>query len=176
MKFLFALLLTANVLCGAAIEFRSGKLLCAELSSRKPSIRNFDASIYKNLPAEAIYAAVTFKPDRDRRISIHDYGIDFYGTTYPCIAVRKNSEVFSGSWREENTLIITDDKSTCTMLFILDAKEFGADKKTSVSLTLKALFPPAELSQQKVDFKVIGSQSFTDPKKIPSSGLMTEKK
>ena len=173
MKFLFALLLTANVLCGAAIEFRSGKLLCAELSSRKPSVRNFDASIYKNLPAEAVYAAVTFRPDRDRRISIHDYGIDFYGTVYPCIAIRKNSEAFSGSWKDT---FIMEEKSTYTMLFILDAKEFGADKKTSVSLTLKALFPPPELAQQKVEFKIIGSQNFTEPKKIPAAGLMTEKK
>ena len=173
MKYLFALLLTVNVLCGAAVEFRSGKLLCAELSSKRPSITAFDAAIYPELPATPVYAALTFRPDRDRRISIHDFGIDVFGKVYPCIAVRKGNAAFSGAWNKSE---IMDVKSTYTMLFILDAKELGIEGKTTLSLSLKALFPPAELALQKVEFKVLGQKVFTQPNAIPASGMMTEKK
>lgn len=170
MKILFALLLMTSVLCGAALDFRGGKILCAELSLVRPPVSGFDPSLYKNLPVNPIYAAVTITCDDGRRLSVHDFGIES-GGVYPCIAFKKEKGRFNGSIElVENVR----PKVRYTLLFMLDASYMGLNDEEIFAV--KALFPPDKYSRQQVPFRNLRKKPFTATEKIPLSGLMPEPK
>ena len=175
LKILLVPLFAAALLCGGTAEFRGGRILCAELSRKDPapavtvkaSVRHPELP----LPADRIYACVTFKGHDGRKLSIHDYGIESYGRVYPCVAFRKNGGAFSDSVHDAPRI---DPKARYTLLFILDSKLTGLNKVEE--LNVKALFPPEKLSRSRVLFKNLEEGSFTAPAAIPESGQVAEKK
>ena len=175
LKILLVPLFAAALLCGGTAEFRGGRILCAELSRKDPapavtvkaSVRHPELP----LPADRIYACVTFKGHDGRKLSIHDYGIESYGRVYPCVAFRKNGGAFSDSVHDAPRI---DPKARYTLLFILDSKLTGLNKVEE--LNVKALFPPEKLSRSRVLFKNLEEGAFTAPGAIPESGLVAEKK
>ena len=174
-KILFALLFAAAVLCGGTAEFRGGRILCAELSRKGPAsaVTEKAAARYPELPlpADRIYACVTFKGHDGRKLSIHDYGIECFGRVYPCIAFRKNGGAFTDSVHDAPRI---DPKARYTLLFILDSKFVGLNKVEE--LNVKALFPPEKISRSRLLFKNLEDGAFTAPDAIPESGQVAEKK
>ena len=175
LKILLVPLFAAALLCGGTAEFRGGRILCAELSRKDPapavtvkaSVRHPELP----LPADRIYACVTFKGHDGRKLSIHDYGIESYGRVYPCVAFRKNGGAFSDSVHDAPRI---DPKARYTLLFILDSKFVGLNKVEE--LNVKALFPPEKISRSRVLFKNLEDGAFTAPDSIPESGQVAEKK
>ena len=174
-KILFVLLFAAVVLCGGSVEFRGGRILCAELSRKNPAPAVTEKASVRYpelpLPADRIYAAVTFKGHDGRKLSVHDYGIEHFGRVYPCIAFRKNGGAFVDSPHEAPGI---DPKARYTLLFILDSKLAGLNK--TEELDVKALFPPEKLSHCRVIFSNLGEGPFTAPAMIRDSGQVAEKK
>ena len=175
LKLLLVPLFAAAALCGGTAEFRGGRILCAELSRKNPAPAVTEKASVRYpelpLPADRIYACVTFKGHDGRKLSIHDYGIECFGRVYPCIAFRKNGGVFVDSPHDAPGI---DPKARYTMLFILDSKFTGLNKIEE--LNVKALFPPENLSRSRVLFKNLEEGAFTAPGAIPESGLVAEKK
>ena len=175
LKILLVPLFAAAVLCGGTAEFRGGRILCAELSRKNPAPAVTEKASVRYpelpLPADRIYAAVTFKGHDGRKLSIHDYGIECFGRVYPCVAFRKNGGTFVDSPHEAPGI---DPKARYTLLFILDAKLTGLNKIEE--LNVKALFPPENLSRSRVLFKNLEGGAFTAPGTIPESGQVAEKK
>ena len=103
----------AELVCAEAVAFRSGAILCAELSTVKPSgFKRLDTG---EAPKDPIYAAITVKLDPGRKISIFDYSLRIGNRRYECSAVRNNGE---------DEISVTSDggeKRRCTLFFELDA-------------------------------------------------------
>lgn len=182
MRIFLVLLLTASFLCGGTVDFRGGKVLCAELSTTAPSgMKQIKAPVFQDLPADAAFASLTFLPDEDRSISIHDYAITIFGKNYHCIALQKDGSTISlassagKNWKHIETPAF-GSKKRYTLIFMLDRKEVVVKEGEYEKLTVKPLFHSASTVEERVNFKYIGPKAFTSPKKIPFSGLMPEKK
>lgn len=186
MKYFLALLFTASVLCGATVDFRSGKVLRAELSTVAPAGLKLINPIYSDLPANPVYAAVTILFNPGRSISLHDYAIHIFGRNYPCAAILKEGSLFaiaeetkgkyaSGrfDWKKEES---TSPNTRYTLFFILESSEISSAKGQTESLIFKPLFPPSETFEKKLNFNNLGSTPFTAPGRVPRSGLMKEQK
>lgn len=182
MKVILALLLTVSALCAGTVDFRGGKVLCAELSTTAPAgLKQLNAPVFQDLPATPAYAALTFLPDDGRSISIHDYAINIYGQNYPSIALLKEGRIISmASAANRNWKLIEspapNSKIRYTLIFMVDRKEVGMNKDKKEKLNIKALFHPNSPVEESIEFKNIDNKPFTAPGKIPFSGLMTEKK
>ena len=147
-------------------RFRSGELLCAELSTELPRIHNNQEADLSNLPEQKIYVALTVSLDIGRRISIYDYSIKAFGATYRCIALRNGDDSIDGEKFES----FGDGKDRrCTLYFALNAREIGQSNPEKLLLVCNA--PPT--SEQPVLFVNCGTRPFTQPGKIPASGVMT---
>jgi|GEM_PF-836811 len=153
-----------------AVDFRGGKILCAEISSLFPSgVKGFDEKNFAFLPARRMYAAVTMLCDPDRFLSIHDYCLDVYGHQ-PCVAIKEGSGAFISS---PEKVFRVNPKTRYTLLFILDAAVAGSQDEYC---NIKALCDDGAFSKTLVLFKNIGNKPFTAPGRIPLSGLIPEKK
>ena len=175
LKILLALLFAAAVLCGGTAEFRGGRILCAELSRKNPGPAVTEKASVRYpelpLPADRIYACVTFKGHDGRKLSIHDSGIECFGRVYPCIAFRKNGGAFADPVHDVSQI---DPGARYTLLFILDSKFVGLNKIEE--LNVKALFPPDKISRSRVLFNNLEEGAFTAPGAIPESGQVAGKK
>lgn len=174
MKIILALLLTISVLCGGTLDFRSGKVLCAEISSQAPSrLRKLANPIFE-LPETPVYAALTALFDEGRSISLHDYAIHIFGNTFRCIAIQRNNSFISVAespartpkiWQTVEPVI---PKTRYTLYFALDSSAvIGTDSRET--LELKALFHPGSQGD-RIPFENLGSRAFTPQSKIPLSG------
>ncbi|MBR2872401.1 MAG: hypothetical protein IKB99_02790 [Lentisphaeria bacterium] len=153
-----------------AVDFRGGKILCAEISSLFPSgVKGFDEKNFAFLPARRMYAAVTMLCDPDRFLSIHDYCLDVYGHQ-PCVAIKEGSGAFISS---PEKVFRVNPKTRYTLLFVLDAAVAGSQDEYC---NIKALCDDGAFSKTLVLFKNIGNKPFTAPGRIPLSGLIPEKK
>ena len=169
MKILLCFLLATSLLCGATVDFRSGKILNAEISSVKPRVLNFNPKAFTDLPENPLYAAVTVSFDDGRHLSIHDYGLEA-SKVYHCIAIRTGSKPFDGNYKGEITV---SPKEKYTLLFVIDT---AAGLNDESSMTLKALCKPQNCTYPSIIFINKRSKPFTEPKDIPFSGKMTVKK
>ena len=169
MKILLCFLLATSLLCGATVDFRSGKILNAEISSTKPRILNFNPKTFTDLPENPLYAAVTVSFDDGRHLSIHDYGLEA-SKVYHCIAIRTGSKPFDGNYK---SVITVSPKEKYTLLFVIDAAAGLNDEST---MTLKALCDPQKYAYPSIIFVNKKSTPFTEPQNIPVSGRMTVKK
>lgn len=116
--FLFsAALLAASSLYAVTVYCRSGAVLCAEFSRRKPY--DFKSFGTEEPIRDPVYAAVTIKLDKGRKIGVSDYSLKVGGRSYECVAVRDNSS--------ERFLELADggSKRRCTLFFELDASAAG---------------------------------------------------
>ena len=169
MKFLLFFLLAASFLCGATVDFRSGKILNAEISSVKPRLLNFNPKVFTDLPEKPLYAAVTVSFDDGRHLSIHDYGLEA-SKLYHCIAIRTGSKPFNANYKE---VITVSPKEKYTLLFVIDAAAGLNDESTMV---LKGLCAPLKYSYPPIVLVNKKNAPFTEPGAIPASGKMTVKK
>ena len=182
MKAILALLLTASALCAGTVDFRGGKVLCAELSTTAPAgLKQIKSPVFPSLPATPVYASLTFLPDDGRSISIHDYAVNIYGQNYPSVALLKEGRIISlASAANRNWKLIETpapkSQVRYTLIFMIDGKEVGMNKDKKEKLNIKALFHPNSPVEESIEFKNIDNKPFTAPGKIPLSGLMTEKK
>ena len=169
------LLLVLLLFCAAAasaetVRFRSGEILCAELSREKPEgVHNADKLDLSELPDRRIYAALTVALDPGRKISIYDYSLKAFGIVSRCIALRNGNNSIDGSRYETGG---SDRENRCTLYFVLNAREVGIGSREK--LTLVCNVPPA--SEVPVVFVNRGDKAFTPPRQIPDSGKMTEDK
>ena len=166
---LIALALLPLAVAAETQRFRSGEILCAELSKGMPFIRNRSAADLSNLPDKKIYAALTVSLDAGRRISIYDYSLKAFDVLYRCVALRNGDNTIDGAKYESNG---NGKKSRCTLYFVLNAREVGLGKLERLRLICNV--PP--VSEQFVVFTNRGSLSFTHPMDIPESGIMASAK
>ena len=160
------LLLMPLVVAAETQRFRSGELLCAELSESLPFIRNRAAADLSNLPDRKIYAALTVSLDAGRKISIYDYSLKAFGVSYRCIALRNGDNSIDGARFESSG---SGAKARCTLYFVLNAREVGLSRAERLRLVCNV--PP--VSEEIVIFANRGADDFTSPGEIPDSGKMT---
>lgn len=168
MKLKLLLLASALLPLAAAAEtqrFRSGKLLCAELSETLPFIRNRSAADFSNLPDKKIYAALTVSLDAGRKISIYDYSLRAFGIAYRCVALQNGENSIDGARFESSG---SGASARCTLYFVLNAREVGMSDRERLSLVCNV--PP--VSEELVVFVNQGSRQFTSPRDIPDRGIM----
>ena len=152
------------------VRFRSGEILCAELSKEKPEgVRNADKLDLSELPDRRIYAALTVALDPGRKISIYDYSLKAFGVVSRCIALRNGNNSIDGSRYETGG---SDRENRCTLYFVLNAREVGIGSREKITLVCNV--PPVQ--ELAVTFVNRGSKSFTAPRSIPDSGTMTDDK
>lgn len=169
MKFLAPVLASVLLPLALAAEtqrFRSGELLCAELSTEMPFIRQSSDADLSGLPEHKIYAALTVSLDPGRRIGIYDYSLKAFGATYRCIALRNGDNSIDGAKFESFGV---GKGRRCTLYFVLNAREIGQSNPEKLLLVCNA--PPT--SEQSVFFVNCGAKPFTQPGEIPATGVMT---
>lgn len=170
--FALVLLLAAATLYADCRPFRSGVVLCAELSAVPQKIADFDAEDYPDIPVQdRVYAAVTISLFPGRQLSRHDYSIQAFGRDYKCAAIK----VDNGPWKSNSGDITFAEKtSKYTMLFILDSSILGHNDKEQ--LDLKCNYPPVKYSETPLIFNNCGKKNFTPAKTIPQTGILSLKK
>lgn len=109
------------MISAGVVFFRSGRVLCAEISSARPY--GFKRLCASEPPKRGVYAAVTIKLDRGRKIGIFDYSLRVKGKSYDCAAIRNNST--------NDLTDVTDggEKLRCTLFFEIDASAQSGDGK-----------------------------------------------
>ena len=135
------------------VLFRSGAILRAELSERRPG--GFRRLALDEAPKSPVYAAVTVKLDKGRKISIFDYSLKIGKRLYPCAAVRDNAE---------NEFAVTcggGEKRRCTLFFEIDA---AAAKRGGRKLLVCNAPGGGEV---EIKFADRGDRSFTRDSDIP---------
>lgn len=164
---LLFLLFAAFPLAAATLPFRSGEILAAELSTAKPRIVNEDPLAFPVEFTRRIYAELVVKAAEGRGLSIHDYALEAFGRSYPCIALRVGDSDFNAEVWEVRRAV---PREKYTLLFMLDATLVGL--APNETLKLRSLYPPKSRAEQPVPFTNLGGRSFTQPRSIPDSGLM----
>lgn len=154
-------------LSAETLRFRSGEILCAELSKTMPFIMNRSEADLTGLPEKLIYAALTVSLDPGRRISIYDYSLKVSGTKYRCIALRSGDNTIDGAKYECSG---GGRNARCTLFFALNAREAGIGGSERLRLVCNAVPGVHELP---VVFVNRGSDKFTEGRDIPDSGMMT---
>lgn len=159
-KLLFLFFFSALILTGAdkTVPFRSGKILSAEVSSRKPEIAS---DKLKDTPG-GVWAEVIIKLNPGRKLGSIDYYIEVDGKKYPCRAIARNDDKYDADvWEISDAL----DSDKLRMLF--NPPRASGDK---VEYEIKFTFRDT-LSYPKVAFKNVESE-FTPASRIPAEGVM----
>ena len=160
-------LFCAVAVSAETVRFRSGEILCAELSKEKPEgVRNADKLDLSELPDRRVYAALTVALDPGRKISIYDYSLKVSGTKYRCIALRSGDNTIDGAKYECSG---GGRNARCTLFFVLNAREVGTGGSDRLRLVCNAIPDSSEIP---VVFVNRGSDSFTAGRDIPDSGKM----
>ena len=167
-KFIRSSLLAATLLGMAAADaatrrFRSGEILGAELTSATVTIRELDPADFPALPGKRLYAALSFRPDPGRPVSIFDYSLEDRNVVYPCVALN------SGAGFIHTDRSVTGSR-VVQLLFVLDAQTPPAGP-----LRLKCNLPPANgIYDLFVPFRNLGGNYPTAPSALPENGDMPE--
>ncbi len=165
----FLLLALQWCLIAETVPFRSGDLLAAEISSKRPNILHFDENAYPQNFAKPVYALLTVKLGAGRNLSVYDYSIEALGVVSPCIAICPSGDSFESRYKEYPA---NSGNSVFSMLFVLDGTVFGLPNREKEFATLKCNFPPEERATQKIILTNRNQQPFTTPAQIPSDGIM----
>ena len=160
---ILALLFAVTAVNAATVSFRSGTLLSAELSARRPNVKTWNEA-----QANPVYARLVFTLAPERKISIHDYEIVIYGRSFKAIALSINGNKWSA---DGNTVETHNAEDKIALLFELDGTVIG--KQGVISLDLVAA-PDRDFPAQTVKFCNLNNQGFSPVNKIPLSGSMVK--
>ena len=162
----FFCVLAVTAICtvsGATVEFRSGTLLAAELSSSKP-----DVKLENESTANRIYARMVIKLAPERKISICDYELNAYGRGFKAVAISENN----GKWLTDDTVLENiDGKTRVSVLFEVDGSVIGKQ-----NIEVFEVIAPADRKAKPdvVKFKNIGKNKFSPVSGVPASGRMVK--
>lgn len=167
--FIIAGLFAAGAAGAATVLCRSGEILAAEFSTRKPDGAKLSPERYPDLPAKCIYAAVTLRPAPGRAISIYDYTLCAFNREMPCIGMSLDGRAIDPSLKELPAARLAGGKC-CTLFFVLDGSLIGFKKIEAVQL--RCNFGPEALRDQRILLTNRGSDFFTPSASIPGNGIM----
>lgn len=138
------------------VFFRSGMVLCAEVSNIKPY--GFKRLCASEAPKRARFVAVTVKLDRGRKIGIFDYSLRIKGKSYDCAAIRDSDG--------DELTDVTDGgrKRRCTLFFEVAAPALPEGGKAQLVCNAPG---GGETAIKLVDR---GDRRFTPDSKIPEPG------
>ena len=156
-----ALVLTGNLLWSDTIDFRSGKVLSAELTSAKIKISGINPDAPPELPTKTVFAVVSVKLGELRSVSVFDYVVSSYGKEFPCVAINSGS-----GFNFADTPV--SSRKVIQLLFATDGLLTG--KLPQETLILKSKFPPAGLHDAKIIFTNIEQKMPTAIADIPEKG------
>ena len=155
------------MLCGAAgaatVDFRSGTVLAAEISSKVPEVKGMKV----DFPAP-VCARVVFKLHPERKVSIHDYALNAYGRNFKAAAIARNNGVWvvDGSAFDNNS-----DSDRFSLLFILDGSVIG--KRSVEELEITAV-PDPKGKSTPVKFRNLKNGSFPSVNSISKNGTLVK--
>ena len=164
MKFysiILALLFTGNLLLADTVNFRSGQILAAELTTAKIRISGVNPDAPLALPSKTVFAVVSIKLGELRSISVFDYVLRSYGQEFPCVAIN------TGRGFNFTDAPVRSQK-VIQLLFATDGLLSG--KQPKETLLIKSKFPPAGLHDVKIEFTNIDNQAPTAIDNIPETG------
>ena len=154
-----SMMLTASY--GAVLDFRSGTITAAEITSAPIKIHNLDPDAFPNLPEQKLFAILSIKLSPNRKITIFDYSLESRGSTYPCVAVNTDRS-FKSSEKD-----FAGD--SIQLLFIIEARNMPQWE----NITLKCNLPPTDGTYDiTVPFKYLGYKSPAGLQRIPEIGLL----
>ena len=141
-------------------RFRMGRILNAEVTSKKLQFRELTKAAYPQKYSKVSFAAVTVQLDQGRSISKYDFVLKSGSKEYPCVAIRKDNGVEKWEFKK------TDPSSLYTLYFMFD----GSGETSQLELKYKL----SHRGHLKVtlNFKDQGSSDFTSPKKISRKGML----
>lgn len=160
-KLLFLLFFCALIACGEGqkLPFRSGKILSAQVSGKKPEIAS---DKQKDTPG-GVWAELVIQLNPGRKLGSMDYYIEWNGKKYPCRAIARNNDRYDADvWEISDPL----DSDKIRMLFNPPRIAEGP-----VVYEVKFAFRDT-LPYPKVPFKDMGSEAFTPASSIPAEGVM----
>lgn len=157
----FAVVLAALSLHAETVLFRSGEVLAAELSSRKPQVANLPAA---ETAQTTVYALVTVRLQPGRTISTEDYSLFALGGTYRCIAIREENGPFNAAkWHWDAAA----PQKKYGLLFALQIPVGQSYRDVRFGLVCNA---PGKWPRTELFFSDRGSDAFTAAGSIPSRG------
>lgn len=154
----------------SALRFRLGWVLCAQMSRQEVKIAKWNKLAFTNNYTSKVYAVVTVRMDKKRTLSIHDFSLVQGFDKFPCVAIREGS----GDFVYQNKELKTSPDKLYSMLFMLEIPDFKDDKKLEYKLAYN-LFK-TEDGDLTLEFKNLGSGSFTPVDKIPVRGCFKSAK
>ncbi len=153
----------AFAVTAATVDFRSGTVLAAEFTNRKPEVKLVQEDV-----ANRIFARMVIKLAPERKLSIYDYQLHAFGRGFKAVAVSvNNGKWLTGGEAVENI----DGKTRVSLLFVVDGSVIG--KKDSETFEVI----PSALPNAKPDvikFKNIKDGRFSSVTSIPESGWMVK--
>jgi hypothetical protein len=159
-------------LLAVTIPFRLGDLLSAEISRNKVVIKNLNAADYDINFKHYAYAVVTFKLQKGRSISIHDFKLKLKYRSYRCVAMRSGNRTFdTKNWKLNKTLT----GKLYSLLFIIDSETLGNAKKTVPANLVYNLNNSGRVNYE-LPFKFVNYDNLTPVYKIPAGGMFTKTK
>lgn len=146
------------------MRFRSGTILAAEISSKRPDI--VIPNKYDSLPSYSspMYAVLYVKFDEGRAFSLYDYILSVSGKPYRCVAVAENSGTFNtDAWDLQKT----DPSKIYRLLFVTESLP-----GQQIEYTLKFRLFQTQDSSMTVKFLNLENNRFSYFSEIPSSGIL----
>ena len=158
-----AALLLCGTLCAATVDFRSGTVLAAEITSSAPKVSGLNVEF-----PNPVYARIVFKLHPELKISIHDYALNAYGRNFKAVAIARNNEAWAadGSAFDNNR-----DSDRFSLLFVLDGSVIG---KRSIEVLEITPRPDASGKSVAVKFKNLKSGSFSSAGSVPGAGSVVK--
>lgn len=166
---LTVMIVFATTVCSAAtLQFRSGTILAAQLSTKEPRIANLDKFDFDYKFNRRCYALVVVNITPGRSLSTHDYSLDVFRRKYPCVAIQRENGPFDADQWELSNLKRTDRLG---MLFILDGSTAGIDNVEKFKLVSNA---PGNYPAVTVPFLNRRAQALASAGSIPPAGTIPE--
>ncbi len=162
--FFYVLLMIFSVFLANSAEktakFRAGKILAAEVSSKKPEI----ASNKQHNTANGIWAQVVIKLNPGRSIGTYDYVLVADDNEFPCRAVAMNDDEFDASkWELKEA-----GGQKCRLLF-------NPERSGDGKYQLKVKLVESSYNQSAIFFTDKKDADFTEASKVPDEGMLEEK-
>ena len=148
---------------GATVEFRSGTVLAAELSRKKPDVKLENDNV-----ANLIFARMVIRLAPERKMSVCDYELMAYGRSFKAIAVSVNN----GKWLTDDSVLENfDGRTLVSVLFEVDGSVIGKSDVETLEVVASA---DRKAKHDIIKFKNIGDNKFSAVSAIPSSGKMVK--
>ena len=148
---------------GATADFRSGTVLAAELSRKKPDVKLENDNV-----ANLIFARMVIRLAPERKMSVCDYELRAYGRCFKAIAVSVNN----GKWLTDDSVVENiDGRTIVSVLFEVDGSVIGRSNVETLEVVASA---DRKAKPDVIKFKNIGDNKFSVVSAIPSSGQMVK--